>query len=104
MTWEEILHRVNQLQPIAEKNSCSLAQLSLAWCLANPRVTTVILGATKPEQLLDNFGALSCLSKLTPSVLAEIEAVVQNKPLQPTDWNSKWAGSLGIPTGIKCDA
>ncbi len=48
---EEKLSKVDALRPIAESTGCSLAQLSLAWCVSNPNVSTVILGATKPEQV-----------------------------------------------------
>lgn len=48
---EEKLSKVDALRPIAESLGCSLAQLSLAWCVSNPNVSTVILGATKPEQV-----------------------------------------------------
>lgn len=42
---------MDALKPIAESLGCSLAQLSLAWCVSNLHVSTVILGATKPEQV-----------------------------------------------------
>ena len=48
---EEKLSKVDALRPIAESLGCSLAQLSLAWCVSNSNVSTVILGATKPEQV-----------------------------------------------------
>ena len=55
---------------------CSLAQLALAWCCTNRFVSTVILGATRVEQLVDNFAGLAVVEKLTPDVLAEIEALL----------------------------
>ena len=64
------------LKPIADELGCSLAQLSLAWCTKNPRVSTVIMGATSVEQLKDNLGALEVAPKLTPEVLARIDAAV----------------------------
>jgi aryl-alcohol dehydrogenase-like predicted oxidoreductase len=54
---------------VANELDCTLAQLSLAWCVANENVSTVITGASKPEQVVDNFGALDVLPKLTPEVL-----------------------------------
>lgn len=65
------------LKPIAKELDCSLAQLALAWCAKNPHVSTVILGATKVEQLVENLKALEVLPKLTPEIVARIEAVVK---------------------------
>ncbi|GAA6012069.1 hypothetical protein JCM11491_001739 [Sporobolomyces phaffii] len=56
------------------------AALALAWCAKNPNVSTVILGATKPEQLVQNFEALDVLPKLTDDVMEEIEKILDNKP------------------------
>jgi aryl-alcohol dehydrogenase-like predicted oxidoreductase len=64
------------LKPIAASLGCSLAQLSIAWCLANERVSTVLLGATTPAQLEENLSAVDVLPKLTPDVLAAIDAAV----------------------------
>ena len=59
---------------------CSMAQLALAWVAHFPSTSTVILGATRPEQVLDNLGALAVLPKLTPEVLDKIDAILGNKP------------------------
>jgi aryl-alcohol dehydrogenase-like predicted oxidoreductase len=48
--------------------------------LQNPNVSTVILGATKPEQVVDNCGAIKLLPKLTDDVMKEIEGILANKP------------------------
>jgi voltage-dependent potassium channel beta subunit len=61
--------QVKALRDIAEELDCTLAQLALAWCAANERVSTVITGASRPEQVVDNFGAIDVLPKLTPEVL-----------------------------------
>ena len=50
------------------------AQLAIAWCLRSPRVSSVILGATRPEQLRENLGALALVDKLDANMLARIEA------------------------------
>jgi voltage-dependent potassium channel beta subunit len=65
--------QVASLKEIAEKLDCTLAQLAIAWCARNPRVSTVITGATRPEQVQDNLGALEVLDRLTDDVAAEIE-------------------------------
>jgi voltage-dependent potassium channel beta subunit len=70
---------VAQLAPIAAELGATLAQLAIAWCTKNPRVSTVITGASKPGQLQDNLGALAVADKLTPEVMARIDAIT--KPL-----------------------
>jgi len=74
------IEKVRKLTKIAEKLGASVTHLALAWAAKNPNVSTVILGATKPEQIVDNLKALELLDKLTPEVLAEIEEVLDNKP------------------------
>jgi len=68
---------VAQLEPIAAELGASLAQLAIAWVARNPRVSTVITGASKPEQLAANLGALAIIDKLTPEVLGRIDAICQ---------------------------
>ncbi|KAF2204170.1 voltage-gated potassium channel subunit beta-1 channel subunit beta-1 [Delitschia confertaspora ATCC 74209] len=74
------LEKVRKLKGIAEKLGANTAQLALAWAAKNPNVSTVILGASKVEQVHDNCKALKLLPKLTPEIMAEIEDVLQNKP------------------------
>lgn len=47
---EENLKKVDGLRPIAEELGCNMAQLALAWAASNPDVSTVITGASKPQQ------------------------------------------------------
>lgn len=75
--------QVRKLTTIAEKLGGTVTQLSLAWAAKNPNVSTVILGATKVEQLEDNFGALKLLDKLTPELMEDIEKILDNKPAGP---------------------
>ena len=71
---DEGFHRtIRRLEAIAHDLGCSLAQLALAWCAANPNVSTVITGATRPSQVTDNMGALEVLDRLTPDVMDSIE-------------------------------
>jgi len=79
---DSILNKVDQLRPIAEKLGCTLAQLGLAWCIKNKNVSTVITGATKPEQVIENFKSLQIVPKLTEEILNQIETVVANKPAE----------------------
>jgi aryl-alcohol dehydrogenase-like predicted oxidoreductase len=53
-----------------------MAQLALAWCLTNPDVSTVITGATSEAQVRENLGAAEVRERLTPEVLADIDAIV----------------------------
>jgi len=66
---------VTQLAAVAADLGGNVAQLAIAWANHNPRVSTVILGASKFAQLQDNLGALALTPKLTPEVLARIDAI-----------------------------
>ena len=66
---------VAQLAGVAAELDCSLAQLAIAWAAHNPRVSTVITGASKLSQLHDNLGAMAVLPKLTPEVMTKIDLV-----------------------------
>lgn len=70
------LAKVRRLAPIAAELGASQTQLAIAWCLANPHVSTVMLGASRLEQLEHNLAALELLPRLTPDVLARIEQAV----------------------------
>jgi voltage-dependent potassium channel beta subunit len=70
---------VGQLAGIAAELGCNTAQLAIAWANRNPRVSSVILGASRIEQLRDNLGALAVTPKLTPDVVERIDAIT--KPL-----------------------
>lgn len=65
--------KVRALAVIAEELDCTLSQLALAWCAKNPRVSTVITGASRVEQVAENMGALAVLPKLTDDVMARIK-------------------------------
>jgi voltage-dependent potassium channel beta subunit len=63
------------LEALAQEMGCPLPQLAIAWCLRNPDVSTVILGASRREQLEQNLGALAVLPRLDAEVLARIDAI-----------------------------
>ncbi len=65
---------VARLEPIAADLGATLAQLAIAWVAKNPRVSTVITGASTLAQLRSNLGAVEVLKKLTPEVMARIDA------------------------------
>jgi aryl-alcohol dehydrogenase-like predicted oxidoreductase len=66
---------VTQLDAVAQELGCSLGQLAIAWAARNPRVSTVITGASRLSQLQDNLGAVDVLPQLTPEVLTRIEQI-----------------------------
>ena len=80
---DDMLGKVRGLAVLAKELGVSMAELSIAWCIKNPNVTTAILGATKKEQLLENLKALDILPKLNKEVMQQIEGIVQTKPVLP---------------------
>ena len=79
----ERLKKVEQLKGIARKLDLSMPLLALSWCLKNPHVSTVILGASKEAQLKENLHAVEAKDKLTPEVMARIAKVLDNAPVRP---------------------
>jgi len=77
------VRKTEALRPIAKDLGVSLAQLAVAWCLKNPHVSTVILGATSPEQLHENVAAAEKVAALDATTLERIEGVLQNRPELP---------------------
>lgn len=77
------IEKVKKLAVLAKEAGLPVHHMALLWCLANPRVSTVILGASKKAQLEDNLKALDSKAKLTPDVVAEIEKILGNKPAGP---------------------
>ena len=75
--------KVAQLLGLAADLGVSMPQLGVAWCLKNSDVSTVILGATKPEQLQETLTAPTILPLLTEEVMGCIEDILQNKPQHP---------------------
>ncbi len=73
---DQRLARVRALQPIAQELDTSLAQLAIAWCLLNPHVSTVMLGASKREQLAQNLDALDLLPRLDASIAKRMREAV----------------------------
>lgn len=75
------MEKATALQELANSLDVSLAKLSIAWCLKNPNVSTVILGASKVPQLQENLKVLDILPLLTEDIIGKIEAIVQTKPV-----------------------
>lgn len=76
----EHIQKVKDLVPVANDLGCTMSQLALAWCLKNPDVSTVITGASRPEQVEENMKALDVVPALTPDVMDHIEKILNNKP------------------------
>jgi len=79
------LNKVKRLGKVADKLGISLAQLSLAWCLKNKNVSTVILGATNTKQLDENLKSIEYKDLLTDSVMGRIENILKNMPTPDHD-------------------
>jgi len=74
------LGKVRQLHLLAKDLGIPLAQMSLAWCLKNKNVSTVILGASKVAQLEENLRCFEAVPLLTDEVITKIDDILQNKP------------------------
>ncbi|KAL4176487.1 Voltage-gated potassium channel subunit beta-2 [Phytophthora ramorum] len=72
-----------KLKAIADDLGCSLPQLATAWCVSNENVSTVMIGASRPEQLEENLKALDFVEKVTPEVKAKIDAIAKFVPTVP---------------------
>ena len=79
----EKLAKADEIVVLAGELGIKPAQLAVAWCLMNPHVSTVILGASRVEQLEENLGALDVLEKLDAPTMERIEAILGNKPKLP---------------------
>ena len=82
--WDE---KLLKLKDIAEKKlNCSLAQLAIAWILANPDCSSIILGSSKVSQLEENIKAVEVYKKLTKELFLEIEKISDNAPKGEIDY------------------
>lgn len=77
---EEKLGKVRKLSELAKEIGMSMPKLAIAWCLKNENVSTVILGASKKEQLAETLTTIDDLDKLNEEVMEKVEEVLQNKP------------------------
>jgi len=77
--FDEKVAKTDQLAAIASEIGCSVAQLAIAWCTLNDKVSTVILGASRISQLDENLDALEFVEKITPEIRARIDAIIEPK-------------------------
>jgi voltage-dependent potassium channel beta subunit len=75
LTSPDRIAKVVALEPVAKEMGATLAQLSLAWCLQNPYVSSVITGATRVEQVQENMKALDFVDSFTPGVISRIDEI-----------------------------
>ncbi|MEM9856150.1 MAG: aldo/keto reductase [Bacteroidota bacterium] len=80
---EENLARVKKVSKLAQDIGVSMPLLSIAWCLKNDDVSTVILGASKTSQLEENLKVFDTMSVLTEDVMKQIDELLENKPVHP---------------------
>lgn len=80
------VEKVRQMSGVAKELGISMAEMALAWCLKNPNVSTVITGASKPEQVVQNMKALDAVSLLTSDVMDKLDGILQNKPEAEQDF------------------
>ena len=72
--------KILQLHALAAEAGLSLTHMSLLWCLRNSHVSSVILGASRPEQLQENLRCMEYVHLLTPALVEKVERILQNKP------------------------
>lgn len=70
------VEKVRALKPIADELDCTMAQFALAWCLKNPNVSTVITGASRVAQVVENMKALEVAPKLTDEVMQRVADII----------------------------
>ena len=73
--WMRNIEAARNLKPVAERLGVTQSQLAVAWCLKNPNVSSVITGASRPEQIEETIGALKVLDMLTTEVMDEIDEI-----------------------------
>ncbi len=71
-----VIERIEKLRPIADRLGCSMAQLTLAWVTLHPMVSSVITGASRPSQAVENFETLEIIPLVTADVKAEMERAI----------------------------
>jgi len=74
-----MVDKTNQLQQLADTEGIPLVNMALGWCLKNKNVSTVILGASKPEQLKQNLKTLDYLDQIDDLLMKQIEKIISNQ-------------------------
>jgi voltage-dependent potassium channel beta subunit len=77
------IEKAKKLTKLAVQSGMSLTHMALAWCLKNPNVSSVITGASKVAQVMDNMKAIDVVGQMTPDLMEAIEKILNNKPQEP---------------------
>ena len=72
-----------RLRPICDELGCTLSQLAIAWCASNPKVSSVITGASHTAQVVENMGAIDLIPRLNAEVLQRINNAVGTVEVTP---------------------
>lgn len=80
---QEQIAKIRQLTRFTDALGTTLPKLAIAWCLKNPNVSSVIIGASRLKQVEENLEALELVAKLDPEIMEQIEQVLDNKPQLP---------------------
>lgn len=80
------LNKVKKLAEVADEAGIPMPQFALAWCLKNKDVSTVITGASKPEQVQQNMKAIDVVDQMTLDIMERIEEILNNKPEPEEDF------------------
>lgn len=75
--FQDLVAKTKEITKIADDLSCTTSQLAIAWCLKNPHVSSVITGATKKEQLIENLEAVEVKMQLTPEIMTKINQILK---------------------------
>jgi len=93
---EDQIPKVIKLTEYAKKNfNTSVSCLAIAWCCKNRNVSTVLLGATKEDQIEENLKSLEIAKKLTSTHMKEIDEILNNKPVQELDFGRVLVDKIG---------
>ena len=74
-----MVNKVKQLEELADTAGIPLVNMALGWCLQNKHVSTVILGASKPEQLKQNLKTLDYVDQFDDSLMQQIDKIISNQ-------------------------
>lgn len=80
--WRRQLEQTAALKPVADELGVSTAALALAWILKNPNISSMITGASRPDQVRENVRALALVERLTDEVMEKIEKAMGNRPVE----------------------
>jgi aryl-alcohol dehydrogenase-like predicted oxidoreductase len=77
------IQKVRELEKITREIGMSMPQMAIVFCLKNKNVSSVILGASRPEQLMETLKSTDLQTRLDDQIMDAIEGILQNKPVDP---------------------